>query len=237
MGQSDVARRRSIAGTATAAAETPISIADPFAHEAREHSLPVEARHDLRHEAATILLLIATVRDEQDDSRRAAAYDGIAHCATTIAAILNEVDDEVRPGPIRLDEVARLGTMRMSLLHRGVIKCDAAPAMVLANSSDASRLFANLIENSCRAAGADGVVEVTVLEREGWCELQVGDSGAGFVEATGPGGIGLSSVTAIAVRLGGEVTFGRSTLGGALVTVRLPRFELADAANREGTPT
>ena len=232
-----MARRRSIAGAATAEAETPISIADPFADEARDHWLRVDTRHDVRHAAATILLLVATIRDENDDPRLDTVYDGITHCATTIAAIVNEVDDDGSPGPLRLDEVARLGTMRMSLLHRGVIKCDAAPAMVLASSSDASRLFANLIENSCRAAGADGTIEVRVLERDGWCELQVGDSGAGFVEATGFGGIGLLSVTAIAVRLGGEVTFGRSSLGGALVIVRLPRFELADAASREGAPT
>jgi signal transduction histidine kinase len=245
MGRSDVARRTSEAGMSAPgtvgaqvgerddARDIDLTVADPVALHSRD-ALRVDTRHDLRHAAATILLLLATIRDGNDDPRVDTAYEGIAHCANTIASMVDDVDDTgAVVGPVQLDEIARLGSMRTSLLYTGVIECDAAPATVLATNADAARLFANLIQNSCRAAGADGTVEVQVRERGEWCELRVGDSGAGFVETNGPGGIGLSSVTAIAVRLGGEVIFGRSPLGGAMVTVHLPRMTQVNSGQAE----
>jgi signal transduction histidine kinase len=131
-------------------------------------------------------------------------------------------------GAVRLDELACTEAARASLLYSGVVECHASPATVLANNTDISRLFANLLQNACRAAGEHGKVEVRVRERGNWGQLRVGDSGAGFDGAIGPRGIGLSSITAIAVRLGGHVTFGQSPLGGALVTVNLPRLVRGD---------
>lgn len=191
--------------------------------------LRVDVRHDLRHAAATILLLLATIREEARDPATTTAYDGIAQCARTIASMVDDDgDDEAHLAePVALDEVARFAVRRASLLYTGVMRCDTRPATALATNADIARLFANLIENSCRAAGAQGTVEVRVRARSKWCKLQVGDSGTGFVETLGPRGIGLSSVAAIAVRLGGFVTFGQSSLGGALVTVNLPRYVAA----------
>ena len=186
-------------------------------------------RHDLRHAAATILLLVATIRDETDDPRTITAYDGITHCAHTIAEMMDAADDEAgATGVVHLDELARMATTRASLLYNGVIECHASPATALASDTDISRLFANLLQNSCHAAGEHGIIEVHVRERGNWSELQVGDSGSGFDETIGPRGIGLSSITATAVRLGGHVTFGQSPLGGALVTVNLPRLVRED---------
>jgi signal transduction histidine kinase len=198
--------------------------------------LSVDLRHDLRHAAATILLLLATIRDETDDPRMITAHDGIAHCAHTIAEMVDGEfhDDASTAAQVQIDELARVVTMRTSLLYTGAIECDASPATVLATDTDVSRLFANLIQNSCRAAGPQGTVEVRVREFDHWCELQVGDSGSGFSDNVGPRGIGLSSTTAIAVRRGGDVTFGRSSLGGALVTVKLPRFIREEPTRHHG---
>lgn len=205
----------------------------PGAHDGpvatRDRLRDADMRHDLRHAAATILLLVATIRDTTDDPLTITASDGIAHCAHTIAEMVDAADDDVRtPGAVQLDELARVAATRAALLYSGSIECDATPAAVLATSADISRLLANLLQNSCHAAGERGIVQVRVRERGNSCELQVGDSGAGFDESVGPRGVGLSSVTAIAVRLGGDITFGQSSLGGALVTVRLPRLVCGD---------
>jgi signal transduction histidine kinase len=240
MGRFEGAHWSSAAGiAASGAGEAPSSGRDPLqgidharpatiVQRSLEPSLRVDMRHDLRHAAATILLLVATIRDDTDDPRTITAYDGIAHCAHTIAEMMDADDEATAPGAVHLDELARMAAARASLLYSGVVECHASPATVLASDTDISRLFANLIQNSCRAAGKHGIVEVRVCERGDWCELQVGDSGAGFDGAIGPRGIGLSSITAIAVRLGGDVTFGQSPLGGALVTVNLPRLVRGD---------
>jgi signal transduction histidine kinase len=247
MGRSEAARLTSTAGT-TALGSSEAQVPEPdtrreeqFARSASDpqragQQLPsVDLRHDLRHAAATILLLLATIRDATDDPRTIAAHDSIAHCAHTIAEMVDdEAYDASSVAPVQIDELARVVTMRTSLLYNGAIECDASPATVLATDTDVSRLFANLIQNSCRAAGPHGTVEVRVRELDHWCELQVGDSGSGFSDNVGPRGIGLSSITAIAVRLGGDVTFGRSTLGGALVTVKLPRFIREEPTRHHG---
>jgi signal transduction histidine kinase len=192
-------------------------------HQELEAPLRIDLRHDLRHEASTILLLLATLRDATDDASIAFAHDGIAQCAQAIASMIADADARDPLELVQLDEVAQFAVRRASLLYNGSVVCDATPATVSASTTDIARLLANLIENSCRAAGPRGTVEVRVRARGKSCELQVGDSGTGFVEDLGPRGIGLSSIAGIAVRLGGVVTFGQSSLGGALVTVTLPR--------------
>jgi signal transduction histidine kinase len=99
------------------------------------------------------------------------------------------------------------------------------PAVVRAHELDLSRLLTNLIQNACRAAGPDGVVQLTVANEDAWSVIRIGDSGTGFIETPTSGGIGLALVAAIAVRLEGHLTLGRSPLGGALVAVHLPQFE------------
>jgi signal transduction histidine kinase len=232
MGRPETARRYSAAGTPPSEDEPGSSVgaSDPLAPRAAsgigpiDLPLRIDVRHDLRHAASTILLLLATVRDNGDDSTTNFAYDGIAQCASTIVAMVDDCDDVTHVAElVDLHRVARFTVRRAALLYNGVVECDAKPATVSASTADIARLFANLVENSCRAAGPGGTVAVRVRARGKWCELQVGDSGTGFVDNLGPRGIGLSSIAGIAVRLGGSVTLGQSSLGGALVTVTLPR--------------
>ena len=240
MGRSESAPRYNAAGTTLGEVEYETPDGGSSSHAAARGTslalqpqpltgpLRVDVRHDLRHAAGTILLLLATISDDAPHSATASAYDGIAQCARTIAAMVDDTDDAAHVAePVALDEVARFAVRRASLLYTGGVTCSARPATVLASSADIARLLANLIENSCRAAGPLGTVEVRVRARGKWCELQVGDSGTGFVEDLGPRGNGLSSIAAIAVRLGGFVTFGQSSLGGALATVNLPRHVAA----------
>jgi signal transduction histidine kinase len=199
-------------------------------------TLSADVRHDVRHAAATIQLLLATIRDPSDDDARSSAYDAIAQCVRMIAVMIDDEETASAPEPVSLDSLAERATRHAALLYNGAILCETTPARVAAGAIDVARLLANLIENSCRAAGPNGTVSVFVGTSDQWCDLQVGDSGAGFVENLGRRGVGLSSIAAIAVRLGGYVSFGQSSLGGALVTVHLPLFCGADDHDG-GAPT
>jgi len=97
----------------------------------------------------------------------------------------------------------------------------------------------NLVKNAAEAAGKGGRVEVQVRSEGGAVEVAVGDNGPGLREAeaeaqsrlfepfyttkpTGTG-LGLAVSRAIAQAHGGDVSAGRSALGGALFTLRVPR--------------
>jgi signal transduction histidine kinase len=200
-------------------------------------TLTADIRHDLRHAASTLLLLVATLRDDAFGGETNSACDGIVHCARSILAMVSD-DDEDLTELVAVDEVAAIAAHRGSLLYVGKMEVEVAPAVVDGTWLDISRLLVNLIENACRAAGSTGTVRLVVRTDGSWCEIEVGDSGAGFLENPTAKGMGLWAVTAIAVRLRGFVTFGRSSLGGALVTIHLPLAAIDDlAVGKQGTPS
>ena len=63
--------------------------------------------------------------------------------------------------------------------------------------------------------------------------IRVADSGPGFLDRANRNGIGIAVVAAIAVRLEGELTLGSSSLGGALISISLPRVEDAEIPSRK----
>lgn len=191
--------------------------------------LPADVRHDVRHAASTILLLVATLRADEHDEPTHSAYDAIAHCARSIATLVRD-GALPAPEPLDVDVVALEAVRRTGLLFDGTLDVDVEPVQVLGSNLDISRLLANLLDNSCRAAGRSGTVQLGVKTDGAWCRISVGDSGDGFAENPTSKGMGLSAITAIAVRLTGYVTFGRSPLGGALVTAHLPRLGDDDGA-------
>lgn len=201
-------------------------------------TLTADIRHDLRHAASTLLLLVATLRDDAFGQETNSACDGIVHCARSILAMVSDDDDDDLTEPVAVDEVAAIAAHRGSLLYAGNLEVEVAPAIVDGTWLDISRLLVNLVENACRAAGSTGTVRLVVRTDGSWCEIEVGDSGAGFFENPTAKGMGLWAVTAIAVRLRGFVTFGRSSLGGALVTIHLPLAAIDDlAVGKQGTPS
>ena len=188
----------------------------------RQQAFPFEVAHDVRHCAATIILLTAALADEIGDGVSSrSALDGITNCARTIAALC---DDRSATSSTRVDVVAEYLVAQTRLIHSGPVALVAAPAETSASQIDVVRIVANLVDNARAAAGEDGSLSVEVSANDGTVVIEVGDSGHGFSDTTStPAGLGLSIVATLAEKLRGTVTLGRSPLGGALVVVEFPR--------------
>jgi len=106
---------------------------------------------------------------------------------------------------------------------------------------DLHELAGNLIDNACKWCNTTVSVKVSAAQLRGQnasgMVLAVADDGAGIpaeaadkllqrgtrLDESTPGhGIGLAIVTDIAHSYGGEITIGRSSLGGAEITVTIP---------------
>ncbi len=103
------------------------------------------------------------------------------------------------------------------------------------------RMTANLLDNATRAAGPSGTVAVEVSRWDSRMLLAVEDDGPGFgwpVRAEGLAkghGLGLSTVASQAVRCGGRLECGRSSLGGGRVNLWLPLVATRPEGWRRGT--
>lgn len=95
-------------------------------------------------------------------------------------------------------------------------------AHVVADSVALRRAVRNVLDNALRAIGADGAVRVTVRRNVTDALVEVADSGPGFGGIPRQQGLGLMTVRRFLDDIGGSFAVGRSNLGGALVTLRLP---------------
>jgi two-component system, OmpR family, sensor kinase len=127
------------------------------------------------------------------------------------------------------------------------------PLTVEGNPDELHRLVRNLLENAVRHTPDRSTVELTARRDGDEALLEVIDDGPGipegmetqvfdrFVRGGGPAdtaggggsGLGLAIVRAVAESHGGSVTAGRSTYGGACISVRLPLTEAAIKADEE----
>jgi signal transduction histidine kinase len=96
------------------------------------------------------------------------------------------------------------------------------------------RMTANLLANATRAAGPSGTVTIEVSRRGSHMVLAVDDDGPGFGWLCAGHGLGLSGVARQAARLQGRLECGRSSLGGARVSLRLP-LTASEIQGRAGT--
>jgi len=158
-----------------------------------------------------------------DDSRR--LLDGMERCAHDITAMMTEVPDIEIPGVIDLAPLAARAGENTKLMFRGTVTTAVEPALVRAAAVDVTRLLNNLLENAVRAAMPNGTIELSVANEGSRSVIRLADSGPGFLDRTNGTGIGLAVVAALSVKLGGELMLGRSSLGGALIAVSLPRVD------------
>jgi signal transduction histidine kinase len=188
--------------------------------------LPADIWHDLVHEVATVRALTAAalLAVNQADSRRLlglieleltevaamlrqARRDGVTDDggAVDVSSVVQDVVQQIAPTTtadvtIREVPVGPVGIDRLSL----------------------RRIVRNLVGNAVEAGA--GRVEVRVGPTATGVEIEVADSGPGFGDQpVAPESLGLSIVAELAAAAGGATDLGTSDLGGAGITVTLPR--------------
>jgi signal transduction histidine kinase len=199
-----------------------------------------ELKHDARQSIATILTLVAAGRQEIGDTdlvlRR---LDQVAGQARELAAMLDQTRDSSR-GRHRHKDVVDVGAQTRFAVEalapsytgnlRLVADTDACSVMA---ATSLRRVVTNLLRNAFRAAGPEGVVQVTVGRTAGRVFLEVEDDGPGFGRLPVINGVGLRSSSRLVRAAGGRLETGRGRLGGAAVRVNLPSHHLSAEARHE----
>ncbi len=218
-----------------------------------ERRFTADAAHELRHPLAALRLELDLAGRGDDAAARTLhlqrsqdALDRMQRLVTQLLMLarvekLTELDDA---GPLRLASVAEAAlrdaseraaarSIELSLDHEG-------NDFVLGSRGMLGILVQNLLDNALRHVPDHGQVNVRVGGHADRVTLEVDDDGAGFAStdtarlgerfhrpegSVGEGsGLGLSIAQAIASLHHGELAFGRSALGGARVSLSLPRI-------------
>jgi signal transduction histidine kinase len=110
-------------------------------------------------------------------------------------------------------------------------------AMTSGRAGDVNHVFMNVIDNALRAIDGTGRIRVRGAVDDGHYVVTIGDSGRGIddqqlacvfepfwtTRAAGEGtGLGLAIARQIVEEHGGTIAAGRSSLGGAEFTIRIP---------------
>lgn len=218
-----------------------------------ERRFTADAAHELRHPLAALRLELDLAGCSDDAVARALhlqraqdALDRMQRLVTQLLMLarvekLTELDDA---GPLRLASVAEAAlrdaseraaarSIELSLDHDG-------NDFVLGSRGLLGILVQNLLDNALRHVPDHGQVNVRVGGHADRVTLEMDDDGAGFAStdaarlgerfhrpegSVGEGsGLGLSIAQAVASLHHGRLAFGRSALGGARVSLSLPRI-------------
>jgi signal transduction histidine kinase len=196
-------------------------------------------RHDIRQPLGVVLLLASTLQTEPLLApalrRQLALIIGEAEwMAELLWADEEGTDHETRFRPIALGDVVD----QVCSAVAGATGCTLAvrrdeQAVVCADPVGLHRSVRNLVDNAVRAAGPTGEVVVTLGGSAGFGHVEVSDSGPGFGRVPAQQGLGLLTVRQFVGQSGGALTVGTSELGGACVTLRVPRA-VVDIRERRG---
>lgn len=187
--------------------------------------LSQELRHDARQAVATVLMLVAAGKTEADDTDQVRKrLDQVASEVRALAALLDE-GTEVRELTPFVDVCAEVSeaVRAVSTGYGGTVRLVARTgAWALIQPTGLRRVLTNLLRNALRAAGADGLVQVTVVNVMDTVMIVVEDDGPGFGALPVINGVGLRSARRLVAEAGGRIEIGTGRLGGAAVRVTLP---------------
>jgi signal transduction histidine kinase len=193
-----------------------------------------EACHDLRQPIAAINALTSAALAESKLSPEIAGW---------LELILSEVryldslvlDALGRPGTqVPVDVAALVGKIvRERALTTGhTVASNLTSVVVRCTDADICRVVDNLIANAERVTGGVGQVRIVVAPDAQECLISVEDDGPGFgARVPSNWKLGLQVVHRLAADLGGRVEIGRSSLGGARVSLILPALTPAERAS------
>jgi signal transduction histidine kinase len=182
-------------------------------------------RHDLRQPLATMGLLVEAITSTGGlPPNVVTALRQIEHETEWMGRLLNITADN--RGDVAVVDLATTVARPFSITPPSAPyqvrfnKLD--DAAVLVDPVGLERAARNLMDNATRAVSRGGTVDVRVWAEDRHGVLEVADSGPGFGHLAPQHGHGLVGVRGFAERFGGDLVCGPSSLGGALVTLRLP---------------
>lgn len=204
--------------------------------------------HQVRNPLTTLIAGLPAMRTRirgKVDASTTELVDVMVDCAERIERLTRDLMDISRVDRERsgafnpsdgLRSAVRLAKARV--IGNAMIEDDVRDgAFIEGRAGDINHVFLNLLDNAIRAVGEMGRVSVTAEIDAGHYVARVGDSGVGidsklvdrifepFFTTRAPGegtGLGLAIARHIVRQHGGDIEVGRSELGGALFTVRLP---------------
>ncbi len=219
---------------------------------ARQRRFVSDASHELRTPLTAIRgQLEVLARSEQPGASEVRRVERVVLGET--ARLERLVEDMLRLA--RLDEEAplRLETFDLPEYLADLGRTDSTPAVELgaapagtlrADPEQLTGVLRNLLANARRHAGATGRVELSAVARGSRLTIRVDDDGPGIPaeerervfdrfhrsevareRESGGSGLGLAIAKAVAERHGGRIRAEESPLGGARLSVELPRFE------------
>lgn len=192
--------------------------------------------HDLLQSVVIIQSLCGTQRLSPDRVSLDEHLRLIEQECHTMAALCERVlGTEPRIERIDLRDVASRVVERARVVFAGTVDLDAEEAWIDGDRVEWERCLHNLAVNACRAAGDGGSVEVRVTATPSTISVMIGDSGPGYGRAvTGGASLGMVTVDSVVRRHGGQLQVGQSRLGGAALTVVVPRDGRAPDRSGEG---
>jgi signal transduction histidine kinase len=210
--------------------------------------LAASVAHQVRNPLTSLVSGLPAMRAKLGDSVGESTQqlmDIMIDCAGRIERLtvdltdLSRVDREVG-GPYRpsdgLRAAIRLVHARLPTTLRVEEQITDAP-VIEGRPGDMNHVFLNLLDNAARAAGDEGRIRIEAATHDGAYLIRIGDSGPGVEDSiakqifepffttrpAGEGtGLGLAVAQQVVMQCGGEITLGRSELGGAQFSVRIP---------------
>jgi signal transduction histidine kinase len=212
-------------------------------------SLAASTAHNLRNPLSALLTGLPALRKRLTgklDDTSAELLDVLLDCAQRIEGMTLDllnlarsdrdagIDFAPGSGLLACTRVfgARLDSAQVELLSDVDVQ-----AMTCGRAGEINHVFMNVIDNALRAVGARGRIRVCGHVEGPDYVVRIGDSGPGIpsdllgrvfedfwtTRPAGEGtGLGLSIARKIVGEHGGSIEAGRSELGGALFTIRLP---------------
>lgn len=221
--------------------------------------------HQVRNPLTTLVSGLPAMRrrlGERLDAPSLELVDAMIDCAERIRQTTNDLldlsridraeDDELAPG-VGLLAAVRLARTRFAA--GGVeIHVDVDDSTTMrGRGGDLNQVFLNLMDNAARAVGTRGQIDVRAARENGAYVVQVGDSGPGVPaevasrvfepfwtsRPAGEGtGLGLAIAKQVVEQHRGTIVLGRSPLGGALFTIRLPLHAISkDPSSPKARPS
>ncbi len=199
--------------------------------------------HELRNPLAAIQMTLSNLRREMATAEQATRFDLMIAELKRLTRLLNGVlcDARQAPEPTRMVALARvveelLSLARYQLPSHVRVECDIARDLVCRLPEDRLRqALLNLILNAAEALDdKPGTVAVSASRNDRYIRLDISDDGPGFSRdlldagirpfVTGHEhgtGLGLAMVRRFVTDVGGELSIGNRTPGGACVTLNL----------------